>query len=63
MAKRRRNVIVFKLLGGGPFGGIFGDCEPVDVIVEKALRSGINYIDTAYWYGQGRSEEQIGLVL
>ncbi len=51
------------LLGGGPFGGIFGDCEPVDVIVEKALRSGINYIDTAYWYGQGRSEEQIGLVL
>ena len=32
-------------------------------IVRTALRNGINLIDTAYIYGEGRSEELIGDVL
>uniref|UniRef100_A0A0M3K8A9 Aldo_ket_red domain-containing protein n=1 Tax=Anisakis simplex TaxID=6269 RepID=A0A0M3K8A9_ANISI len=28
--------------------------------LECAIKSGINFIDTAYWYGQGRSEEILG---
>lgn len=28
-----------------------------------ALQTGINYIDTAPWYGQGKSEEIYGLAL
>lgn len=31
--------------------------------VEKAVKSGINYIDTAPYYGQGRSEEVLGMAL
>lgn len=31
--------------------------------VNKALKSGINYIDTAPYYGQGRSEEVLGMAL
>ena len=26
-------------------------------LVEEAIKGGINYIDTAPWYGQGRSEQ------
>lgn len=31
--------------------------------VHKALKAGINYIDTAPYYGQGRSEEVLGMAL
>ena len=31
--------------------------------VHKALKAGINYIDTAPFYGQGRSEEILGMTL
>ena len=31
--------------------------------VHKALKSGINYIDTAPWYGQGKSEQLLGEAL
>lgn len=31
--------------------------------IHKALKSGINYIDTAPWYGQGKSEELLGEAL
>lgn len=31
--------------------------------IHKAIKSGINYIDTAPWYGQGKSEEIIGKAL
>jgi L-galactose dehydrogenase len=31
--------------------------------IQQAIRSGINYIDTAYWYGQGKSEEILGRAL
>lgn len=31
--------------------------------IHGAIKSGINYIDTAPWYGQGKSEEIYGLAL
>lgn len=31
--------------------------------MQEALRKGINYIDTAPWYGQGKSEELLGKAL
>lgn len=31
--------------------------------VHKAVKAGINYIDTAPYYGQGRSEEVLGMAL
>jgi len=31
--------------------------------VQEAIRSGINYIDTAPFYGQGKSEELLGQAL
>lgn len=32
-------------------------------MIHKAIRSGINYIDTAPYYGQGRAEEVLGMAL
>ena len=32
-------------------------------MTEKALKSGINFIDTSPWYGQGLSEKRIGVAL
>ena len=29
-------------------------------LVEDVVKAGINYIDTAPWYGQGRSETVLG---
>lgn len=37
--------------------------ETVNEIVLKALQSGINFIDTAPWYGQGLSEQRLGIAL
>lgn len=52
-------------LGGGAFGNIYGKVtqETVNEMVLKALKSGINFIDTAPWYGQGVSEERLGVAL
>jgi len=52
-------------LGASSFGAVFHETDDdVSVsIVEKALRSGINYIDTAPWYGQGKSELVLGKAL
>jgi L-galactose dehydrogenase len=46
---------------GGVFRGVDGDVC-VDVVVQ-AVRSGINLIDTAPWYGQGKSERVLGRAL
>ena len=35
----------------------------VSEMTEKALKSGINFIDTAPWYGQGLSEKRLGVAL
>lgn len=51
-------------LGGGPLGGLYGQVEEAEKIsiVHEALKSGVNYIDTAPWYGNGRSEQTLGKV-
>lgn len=37
--------------------------DVVTAMTEKALKSGINFIDTAPWYGQGLSEKRLGVAL
>ncbi|XP_049843899.1 uncharacterized protein LOC126295443 [Schistocerca gregaria] len=51
-------------LGGGALG-LYGDYPEEDAIaaVREAIRQGINYIDTAPFYGLGRSEEVLGKAL
>ncbi|VDO62605.1 unnamed protein product [Haemonchus placei] len=58
-------MIVSKIcFGSAPIGGMFGNVDDsITQIVETALRNGINFIDTAYWYGQSRSESILGKVL
>lgn len=46
-------------LGGNNFGGRVGEQESISVI-RHALELGINFIDTADVYSQGRSEEFVG---
>ncbi len=46
-------------LGGNNFGGRVGEQESISVI-HRALELGINFIDTANTYSQGRSEEFVG---
>jgi len=52
-------------LGTGGFSTLYGDfsVEECKTTLTKALKSGINYIDTAPWYGQGVSEETLGKCL
>lgn len=55
-------VPLFSLGGWLTFGGsVVGD--PVKEIIKTAFENGINMIDTAEEYSQGRSEEEIGRVL
>ncbi|BFF89926.1 L-galactose dehydrogenase [Drosophila madeirensis] len=50
--------------GGGVLCANYGfELEEAIQTVHEALKSGINYIDTAPWYGQGRSEEVLGQAL
>ncbi|EDW66645.1 uncharacterized protein Dvir_GJ23713 [Drosophila virilis] len=50
--------------GGGALCANYGfDLEEGIKTVHDALKAGINYIDTAPWYGQGRSEEVLGKAL
>lgn len=50
--------------GSAPIGGMFGNVEDsITQVVETALRNGINFVDTAYWYGQTRSESILGKIL
>ena len=39
----------------GPFGAIYGETNEDELrqVLHKAIESGMNYIDTAPWYGQG----------
>jgi aryl-alcohol dehydrogenase-like predicted oxidoreductase len=46
-------------LGGNNFGGHIGEQQSISVI-HHALKLGINFIDTADVYSQGRSEEFVG---
>ncbi|XP_076641344.1 uncharacterized protein LOC143352597 [Halictus rubicundus] len=62
----KTGLLVSKLsLGGGPFGchyGTYNEEEAIELI-RQGIKRGINYIDTAPWYGQGRSENLIGKAL
>ncbi|KAL9698594.1 hypothetical protein quinque_002035 [Culex quinquefasciatus] len=52
-------------LGTGTLSKFYGDLDAATGIkaVHQALRKGINYVDTAPYYGQGRSEEILGQAL
>lgn len=52
-------------IGGSGFGNVYGsiDSEESTSVLHTALRWGINYIDTAPWYGQGDSERFLGQAL
>lgn len=53
------------VVGGGAVGGLFIDAD--EATKERALRTaldaGVNWIDTAPMYGDGRSEESFGALL
>ena len=53
------------VFGGGYVGGalILADDDTKRAMVRRALEAGINWIDTAAMYGQGRSEEALGWLL
>ena len=54
----------FFISGGSALGGVFEEIDEQESInvVHAALNGGINYIDTAPWYGQGKSETLLGKV-
>jgi aryl-alcohol dehydrogenase-like predicted oxidoreductase len=53
------------VFGGGKVGGllIFQDDETKRAAIRMALDGGINWIDTAPLYGDGKSEEALGWLL
>ncbi|KAF6210539.1 hypothetical protein GE061_013645 [Apolygus lucorum] len=60
------NLRISKLgIGGGAYSGFYGEFEQSEVAetVEYGLKSGMNYIDTAPYYGAGRSEIALGKAL
>lgn len=62
----KTGLFVSKLsFGSGPLGCHYGTYDEADAIeaVRQAIKQGINYIDTAPWYGQGRSEATLGKAL
>ncbi|EZA46827.1 L-galactose dehydrogenase isoform X2 [Ooceraea biroi] len=62
----KTDLIVSELsFGAGPLGCHYGTYDEADAIeaVRQAIKQGVNYIDTAPWYGQGRSETTLGKAL
>uniref|UniRef100_A0A182X5Q5 PABS domain-containing protein n=1 Tax=Anopheles quadriannulatus TaxID=34691 RepID=A0A182X5Q5_ANOQN len=51
--------------GTGTFSQLYGNLDEAKALeaVKHAVQRGINYIDTAPYYGQGRSEEVLGRAL
>ena len=49
-------------LGASALGGCYNEVDEKECIevVRTALKNGVNYIDTAPWYGHGKSEEILG---
>lgn len=52
-------------MGGSGFGNVYGKYneEEATRVVKYAVEKGVNYFDTAYWYGQGKSETFLGKAL
>ena len=62
----KTDLIVSNLsLGGSAFGNVFSAMDQITVndIVLLSIKSGINYVDTAPWYGHGESETKLGIAL
>lgn len=52
-------------MGGSGYGNVYGKFSEDRAMrgVRHALDRGVNYVDTAYWYGQGLSESFLGRAL
>lgn len=52
-------------VGGAPFGGNFATLDRLDAVgvLKTALEAGLSFIDTAPFYGFGRSERVVGDIL
>ncbi|KYM96382.1 PREDICTED: L-galactose dehydrogenase-like [Cyphomyrmex costatus] len=62
----KTGMFVSKLgFGGATLCGIYNLSNEAEAIetVRQAIKQGINYIDTAPWYGQGQSETMLGKAL
>lgn len=62
----KTDLIISELsFGGGPLGCHYGNYDENEAIeaIRKAIKQGFNYIDTAPWYGQEKSEKVIGKAL
>jgi D-threo-aldose 1-dehydrogenase len=53
------------ILGAGNVSGLYtgGDAETQRNLLKRSLEGGINWIDTAFRYGKGKSEEALGELL
>lgn len=51
--------------GASSLGSVFRATDDLEAceVVKLAMKSGINYIDTAPWYGHGKSEKVLGNAL
>ncbi len=50
-------------LGGVGFLTEWNDKDAIAQLINEVINSGINYFDTARMYGEGKSEESLGLVM
>lgn len=59
-----RCVLLFIMSGASSLGSVFRETnEPESIkVVHHAIKSGINYIDIAPWYGHGKAETVLGKV-
>ena len=51
-------------IGASALGSVFRETDNTESIevVKYVLQNGINYVDTAPWYGHGKSETVLGKV-
>ncbi|XP_012220761.1 uncharacterized protein [Linepithema humile] len=62
----KTGLLINKLsFGTGPLGCHYGTYDEADAIeaIRQAIKQGVNYIDTAPWYGQCRAETILGKAL
>ena len=59
-----RCIILFVMSGASSLGSVFRETNELESIkvVHHAVKSGINYIDVAPWYGHGKAETVLGKV-